>query len=296
MNRIMGITVVVLAIVGAALALWSLPGSPLADRTKAELAQATAARDAAEKALASARGEVDRALAAAATAKADADKAVAAAREEAERNLTAARAEANKAVAAAKVEAEKALGSEKEAALREAVEQAVKSAKADGEKAVAALRDQLGQCQAAAAKKPDGESARCATAAPPATGPVAAADIGRELDTAGSIALYGIQFDTGSAKLTDESRASIDELAKLMKSDPDLKLLIVGHTDSQGDFTINRALSEQRAQAVVTDLVVRLGADRTRLSSAGIADLSPLATNDTEAGRARNRRVEIVKR
>ncbi|TWT14921.1 OmpA family protein [Reyranella sp. CPCC 100927] len=297
MNRTMAAALAVLAIIGGALALWSAPGTSVGDAAKAELARVSAARDAANTALAAARAEAERTAAAAVAAKAEAERAVAAAREEGERKLMAAQAEANKAIAAAKVEAEAAAAGDRIAALRAEAERAVATARAEAEQTAAALRDQLSQCQAAAAKKPDSESGRCAAAATaPATGPVAAADIGRELDTSGSIALYGIQFDTGSAKLTAESRASIDELAKLMKDDPDLKLLIVGHTDNKGDFTINRNLSEQRAQAVVTDLVTRAGADRTRLSSAGVADLAPLSSNDTDAGRGRNRRVEIVKR
>ncbi len=297
MNRTMAAALAVLAIIGGALALWSAPGTSVGDAAKAELARLSAARDAANNALAAARAEAERAAAAAVAAKAEAERAVAAAREEGERKLMAAQADANKAIAAAKVEAEAAAAGDRIAALRAEAERAVATARAEAEQTAAALRDQLSQCQAAAAKKPDSESGRCAAAATaPATGPVAATDIGRELDASGSIALYGIQFDTGSAKLTAESRASIDELAKLMKDDPDLKLLIVGHTDNKGDFTINRNLSEQRAQAVVTDLVTRAGADRARLSSAGVADLAPLSTNDTDAGRARNRRVEIVKR
>jgi len=297
MSRTMAATLAMLAIIGAALAMWTAPGTSVGDAAKAELARVSAARDAANGALAAARADIERATAAAATAKANAERAVAAAREEAERKLVAAQAEANKAIAAARVEAQDAANNERIAALRAEAEQTVAAVRSEAEKTAAALRDQLSQCQAAAVKKPDSESARCAAGTTaPATGPVAATDIGRELAASGSIALYGIQFDTGSAKLTAESRASVDELAKLMKDDSDLKLLIVGHTDNKGDFTINRNLSEQRAQAVVTDLVTRAGADRTRLSSAGVADLAPLSTNDTEAGRARNRRVEIVKR
>jgi outer membrane protein OmpA-like peptidoglycan-associated protein len=196
-------------------------------------------------------------------------------------------------LAAARAEAERLM-----AAARRDAEQALATARAEAEKVASALREQLGQCRAAAEKKPEAvESARCSTAAlSPGAGPVAAADIARELSASGSIALYGIEFDTGSARLTAGSRASIDEVAKAMQDDPRLKLLVVGHTDNKGDFNTNRNLSEQRALAVVTDLVTRLGADRTRLSSAGVADLAPVTTNDTDEGRARNRRVEFVKR
>ncbi|MCW5748121.1 MAG: OmpA family protein [Alphaproteobacteria bacterium] len=303
MSRMLGAVIVILVLMGGALAVWSPVGAPKGDATKTELARVAAARDAAEKALADAeakvaslRQEADKAAAAAreegerklAAARTEAEKAMAALRRETEGLIAAIRADADKAVAAAKAQADKAAagGGDKLAALRD-----------EAQKTAAALRSQLEQCQAAASKKPEGESARCATgSSAPSTGPVAAADIARELDSSGSIALYGIQFDTGSAKLTAESRASIDEIAKLMKDDTKLKLLVVGHTDNRGDFNLNRTISEQRAQAVVTDLVGRLGIEPARLSSAGVADLAPVSTNDTETGRARNRRVEFVKR
>ncbi|HJQ58037.1 MAG TPA: OmpA family protein [Vineibacter sp.] len=305
MNRMMGVALALLALAGAALALWA-PAGAIKDRVpSAELTTLTAARDAAEKALAAARVDTEKAAAALTEARAEGERKLAAAKTESERALgvlrreseglvAAIKADADKAVAAAKADTDRAVA----AAKAEASGEQLATLRAASEKQVAGLREELNQCQqAAAAKKPGGDLARCAagTTAPP-TGPVAAADIARELGDSGSIALYGIQFDTGKAKLTDESRASLDEVAKAMKDDLKLKLMVVGHTDSKGDFNTNRQISEQRAQAVVTDLVSRGGVEPARLSSAGVADLAPVSTNDTDAGRARNRRVEFVKR
>jgi outer membrane protein OmpA-like peptidoglycan-associated protein len=309
MNRMMGMALALLAILGAALALWSPAAGTRDPGLKAELERVTGARDAAERALAGLRTELDQAKAAVnaaredgerklTAARSDGEKALAALRRETEGMVAAIKADADKAIAAAKAEAERvgAGGGDRLAALRAEAERALAAARGEAEKAAAALRDQLNQCQAAAASKPAGDSTRCTATGAPTTGPIAAADIARELADNGTIALYGIQFDSGKAKLTDESKASLDEVAKAMKDDPKLKLLVVGHTDSKGDFNTNRQLSEQRAQAVVNDLVGRGGVEPARLSSAGVADLAPVSTNETDAGRARNRRVELVKR
>jgi outer membrane protein OmpA-like peptidoglycan-associated protein len=325
MNWTMGGALAALAIVGGALAVWAPEGSSQANAPQAELTRVTAERDAAEMALAEARKEIERARNAAAAAKADAEKAVAKARQDAEAALTSARDEANKSVAlaraegdqklaaaqaeadramaalkreteaqiaAARAEVQKAAAGQKPGAPPADTEAAVAKVRADAEKALADLRKELAQCKTAA----EGQSARCAAGGPAAGGGVVTAEaIGRELDRNGSIALYGIEFDTGSSKLTAQSRESLDEVVKLMKKDTKLRLLVVGHTDSEGDFGINRDLSEKRAQAVVADLV-KHGVDARRLSSAGVADLAPVSTNDSEEGRARNRRVELVKR
>jgi outer membrane protein OmpA-like peptidoglycan-associated protein len=325
MNWTMGGALAALAILGGALAVWAPEGSSQPNAAQAELTRVTAERDAAQKALAEARSELERARNAAATAKTDAEKMVTKARQDAEATVASARDEANKAVAlakaegeqklaaaqaeaeramaalkrdteaqiaAAKAEGQKAADGEKPAASPTATEDAGAKARADAEKALAALREELAQCKTAAGS----QSARSAAGGPPAGGGVVTAEaIGRELDRNGSIALYGIEFDTGSSKLTAQSRESLDEVVKLMKKDTKLRLLVVGHTDSEGDFGINRDLSEKRAQAVVADLV-KHGVDARRLSSAGVADLAPVSTNDTEEGRARNRRVELVKR
>lgn len=110
----------------------------------------------------------------------------------------------------------------------------------------------------------------------------------------GKIALYGIYFDTGRAELKPESKPQLQEMARLLTTDKSLKVYIVGHTDNQGAAETNVTLSQRRADAVVAALVSSYGIDANQLRSRGVASFAPVATNRTEAGRARNRRVELV--
>ena len=110
----------------------------------------------------------------------------------------------------------------------------------------------------------------------------------------GSVSLYGILFDTNKADLKPESVASLVEIGKLMASDAKLNLLVVGHTDTVGAFEPNRDLSQRRAKAVVAALSAQHGVAATRLSSFGASFSAPVASNADEAGRAKNRRVELV--
>ncbi|HEY0587769.1 MAG TPA: OmpA family protein [Pseudoduganella sp.] len=115
------------------------------------------------------------------------------------------------------------------------------------------------------------------------------------LQSSGKIALYGIYFDTGKAEIkAAESKTQLDEMAKLLASQPTLKVYIVGHTDNQGNLDANQALSQQRAQAVVAALSRQYQIAASRLASKGVASLAPVASNADEAGRAKNRRVELV--
>lgn len=123
---------------------------------------------------------------------------------------------------------------------------------------------------------------------------VNAAELQRGLQAEGRVSLYGVYFDTGRAELKPESQAQIAEMAKLLQADPKLKVYIVGHTDNQGALDANLVLSQQRAQAVVQALAGSHKVDVKRLLAKGVASLAPLATNATEDGRARNRRVELV--
>ncbi|MGE0233638.1 MAG: OmpA family protein [Flavobacteriaceae bacterium] len=123
---------------------------------------------------------------------------------------------------------------------------------------------------------------------------VDAAAMAKGLGESGHIALYGIYFDTDKAVLKQESRPTLDEMAKLLKSQPALAVVIVGHTDSQGSYDYNMNLSQQRAKAVATDLTKTYGIDAKRLRSAGVGYLAPVGTNATEEGRTLNRRVELV--
>jgi outer membrane protein OmpA-like peptidoglycan-associated protein len=110
----------------------------------------------------------------------------------------------------------------------------------------------------------------------------------------GFVALNGILFDTGKATIKPESQPLVDEMVALLKKDPALKLTVVGHTDNAGDKKANLGLSKQRADSVMKALVSG-GVDAKRLKSDGKGDTVPVGDNRTEDGRARNRRVELVK-
>ena len=124
---------------------------------------------------------------------------------------------------------------------------------------------------------------------------VDAAAMAKDISSTGHVALYGIHFDTDKADPKPESQPTLQEIATLLKRDASMKLYIVGHTDNVGAFEYNVGLSERRAAAVVRELTLKHGIAATRLKPAGVGMLSPVAPNDAEAGRARNRRVELVK-
>jgi len=110
----------------------------------------------------------------------------------------------------------------------------------------------------------------------------------------GRIALYGIYFDTDKAVIRPESRPTLDQIAKLLASQVSLNVYIVGHTDSQGPYTYNLDLSRRRAEAIAAELVKNYHIGAPRLQTAGLAHLAPVGSNASEAGRALNRRVELV--
>jgi outer membrane protein OmpA-like peptidoglycan-associated protein len=124
---------------------------------------------------------------------------------------------------------------------------------------------------------------------------VDAAALADGLKTTGHIAVYDILFDTGKSDLKPESGKAIEEVAKLLKADPALKLHIVGHTDNEGTLDGNLKLSMARAQAVVGALTGTHGIAAGRLNPFGCGQYAPVANNDTPEGRAKNRRVELVK-
>jgi OOP family OmpA-OmpF porin len=115
----------------------------------------------------------------------------------------------------------------------------------------------------------------------------------KELDAKGKVALY-INFDTDKASIRPDGNPAVDEITKLLTTDPALKLAIEGHTDNSGDGAHNLALSKARADAVLQTLV-KDGIDAKRLRTAGHGAGKPLADNKDEAGRAKNRRVELIK-
>ena len=110
----------------------------------------------------------------------------------------------------------------------------------------------------------------------------------------GKFITYGITFDVGKSTIKPESMGEINRIVQLMTENPDLKFSVEGHTDSTGNPTSNQTLSEQRSQAIVAKLV-ELGIAQDRLTAVGKGQNSPIADNNTDEGRAKNRRVEFVK-
>lgn len=124
---------------------------------------------------------------------------------------------------------------------------------------------------------------------------VDAAAMAKDLAATGHVALYGIHFDTNSAEIRPESEPTLLEMAKLLKQDASLRLYVVGHTDNVGGYDANMALSQRRADAVVRALTAKHGIDARRLRGVGVGLVAPVASNDSEEGRAKNRRVELVR-
>ncbi|MBX3289421.1 MAG: OmpA family protein [Acidobacteria bacterium] len=114
------------------------------------------------------------------------------------------------------------------------------------------------------------------------------------LEKTGRAIVYGINFDFNSDKLRDESKTVLQEIIKILKENPEWKMVIEGHTDNVGGENFNQGLSERRAASVV-EFLTSAGIDASRLSSDGYGYSKPVASNDTELGRARNRRVELLK-
>jgi len=125
---------------------------------------------------------------------------------------------------------------------------------------------------------------------------VDAAELAKGIGESGSVTLDNIYFDFAAATLTPESDVAIAEAAKLLKDNPGLEIYVVGHTDSVGGYDSNLDLSRRRAQAVVDALVSRHGIGSSTAVPAGVGPLAPIASNATDAGRAENRRVELVAR
>ena len=113
------------------------------------------------------------------------------------------------------------------------------------------------------------------------------------LNKDGFIALY-INFDTGKSDLKGDGQATVKEIVAMLKAAPNLKISIEGHTDNVGTAASNQKLSESRAKAVM-DAIANGGIAGNRLGSKGLGQTAPIADNRTEDGRAKNRRVELVK-
>ena len=119
--------------------------------------------------------------------------------------------------------------------------------------------------------------------------------MGNDINSTGHVSVYGIFFDSGKAEIKPESDAAIEQISKLLLNNASLKLYVVGHTDNVGTIDANMKLSKDRADAVVNSLITKYGITSARLKSYGVASLTPVASNDNEEGRAKNRRVELVK-
>jgi outer membrane protein OmpA-like peptidoglycan-associated protein len=110
----------------------------------------------------------------------------------------------------------------------------------------------------------------------------------------GKFVIYGIHFDFDKADVKPESGPTLTEISKMLKSDPSLNLYIVGHTDMNGKFDYNLDLAKRRATSVVKELTGKYGIASSRLTPDGVGPLAPVSTNETEEGRKKNRRVELV--
>src|SRR5690606_32013478 len=121
-----------------------------------------------------------------------------------------------------------------------------------------------------------------------------ASELKRQLDDDGKVSLQ-VNFAVDKADILPGSQPQIEQIVALLKQDPTLELSVNGHTDNTGDADHNLDLSRARARAVV-DAIIGQGIDGSRLVSEGFGQTQPIADNATEAGRASNRRVELLKR
>ncbi len=116
----------------------------------------------------------------------------------------------------------------------------------------------------------------------------------QDISATGKVAVYGIYFDFDKADIKPESEPAIKEIAKLLQENKGLKLYLVGHTDNVGNIDYNMKLSKARADAVMKELVTKYRVTSGRLKAYGGGSLAPVASNRTDNGRAKNRRVELV--
>lgn len=126
------------------------------------------------------------------------------------------------------------------------------------------------------------------------TGMVTAENILKGINSEGHIAIYDILFETGKSEIKPESSNTLKTIAEYMNANTGIKFYIVGHTDNTGNFADNMSLSANRAKSVLNELTTRYAVNPGQLSAHGMASLSPVASNKTAEGTAKNRRVEIV--
>lgn len=125
---------------------------------------------------------------------------------------------------------------------------------------------------------------------------VDAAALRRGLETLGHVVAEGLEFAEGTARFTPDAVPAIAEIARLLRQQPALRVYVVGHTAAGPDLASSRALSEQRAAAVVESLVSQHGIAASRLEAHGLGPLAPVASGSDEAGRRRNQRIVLVSR
>ena len=123
---------------------------------------------------------------------------------------------------------------------------------------------------------------------------VDAAALDNDIEQNGHTAVYGIFFASGKAEVQQESEPALQQIAKLLQENAQLQLYVVGHTDAVGSMSSNMDLSQRRAEAVVKTLTAKYGISPARLKAWGDGPTSPVATNKTDDGRSKNRRVELV--
>jgi outer membrane protein OmpA-like peptidoglycan-associated protein len=129
----------------------------------------------------------------------------------------------------------------------------------------------------------------------PSTNPPPAQQLEKQLADTGRAQVYGIYFDFASDQLRPESAEVLKEISQVMQDHPDWKLKVNGHTDNIGGDAFNMDLSRRRAEAVKAALTREYQIAPDRLTTAGFGATMPVASNDTMEGRARNRRVELVR-
>jgi outer membrane protein OmpA-like peptidoglycan-associated protein len=124
---------------------------------------------------------------------------------------------------------------------------------------------------------------------------VGAPDMRNKLITEGKLVTYGIYFDSGSDKIKPESAGTLKEIASVLKENPTVKIKIIGHTDSDGDDAKNFDLSKRRSVSVKGALSAEYGIEALRIETDGKGETEPIAPNTTSEGKAKNRRVELIK-
>jgi outer membrane protein OmpA-like peptidoglycan-associated protein len=123
----------------------------------------------------------------------------------------------------------------------------------------------------------------------------AAPDTRSKLISEGKLISYGISFDSGKDIVRPESYGTLNDIAKVLKENPDVRIRITGHTDSDGNDALNMDLSKRRALAVKSELAGTFGIDASRMETDGKGESQPVGANDSPEGKARNRRVEFIK-